>query len=147
MSRRIFHDPATYKEYSISNDKRKSYMDYTCITSKSSPQYKLQQKAYTDSNGVRAVDGRYCIAIGSYYTKTIGTYIDLVLENGTVIPCIIGDHKQDIHTVDNHKIGLDGGFAEFIVDTDKLNSDSRLHGDVSYSTDGWLSNVESIRLY
>ena len=77
----------------------KSYMPYTAITSKNSNQYKLQHtEAYTGEHGIRQVDGRYCIALGSYFGKEIGTYYDLVLENGTVIPCILADRKADIHT-------------------------------------------------
>ena len=144
----ISDDKANYKELGVDGDKRKSYMDWTCITSKSSPQYKIQHNyAYTDSNGVRAVDGRYCIALGSYYTHDVGRWVDLVLEDGSIIKCIIGDCKADCDTVNNHSMGIDGGVAEFIVETSALPKRARQMGDVSYSTDGWLQNVVSIRIY
>lgn len=38
------------------------------------------------------------IATGSGVSHDIGRYIDIVLENGTVIPCVIGDAKDDAHT-------------------------------------------------
>ncbi|MDO5150838.1 MAG: hypothetical protein Q4D76_15835 [Oscillospiraceae bacterium] len=28
-----------------------------------------------------------------------GTYIDLIIENGVLIPCIVGDIKADAHTM------------------------------------------------
>lgn len=149
VSREFIQDSkANYESKKASGDTRKSYMDWTCITSKSSPQYKLQHNyAYTESNGVRAVDGRYCIALGSFYTTEIGRYVDLVLENGTVIPCVIGDVKQDRHTTNNHSLGLDGGVAEFVVATNSLPKKARTSGDVSYASKGWDSNVVEVRIY
>ena len=74
-------------------------MSYKCITSTSSPQYKLQKnKAYTGKYGIRQVDGRYCVAIGSHFTSKIGILFDLILENGIVIPCILSDQKADEDT-------------------------------------------------
>ena len=76
----------------------KTYEPYTTITSVNSWQYKLQQKAYTNEDGFRMINGRYMIATGSGVSHDIGRYIDIVLENGTVIPCVIGDAKDDAHT-------------------------------------------------
>ena len=39
------------------NTEFKTYMDYRTITDTSSAQYDLQQHAYTDSQGIRRVDG------------------------------------------------------------------------------------------
>lgn len=137
-----------YEIKNVTNDKRKSYMDWKTITSKSSYQWKLQNDyAYTTSNGLRAVNGRYCIALGSYYTHNIGQYIDVVLENGIIIPCILGDAKKDIHTNNNNSIGLDGGAVEFIVNTDSLTQLVRKTGDISYIKNEWKSNVTEIRIY
>lgn len=138
----------TYESKPVSGDSRKSYMDYTAITSTDSPQYLLQYNyAYTESNGVRAVNGRYCVALGSYYSHEVGQLVDLVLENGNVIPCVIGDNKQDIHTINNNSLGLDGGAAEFIVETGALSDQVQMMGDVSYASDDWLSSVIEIRVY
>lgn len=137
-----------YEAKPAENDTRKSYMDWRKITRKTSKQYELQKDhGYTTSNGVRAANGRYCIALGSYYTQTIGQYVDVVLENGIVLPCILGDVKQDIHTTNNHSIGLDGGVVEFIVDTRKLPELARKMGDVSYISNEWKSNVVEVRVY
>ena len=132
----------------VVSDRRKSYMDWTTITNKRSKQWKLQNEyCTTGSTGIRMYDGRYCIALGSYYTHRIGQYVDLVLENGTIIPCIIGDAKQDIHTTDNNSVGLDGGVAEFIVDTKSLPHKSRRMGDVSFNDYTWKSNVVEVRIF
>lgn len=137
-----------YRAKSVVGDKRKSYMDYTAITAKSSPQYKLQHKyAYTDDTGIRMVDGRYCIALGSYYTHRIGQYVDLVLENGEVIECIIGDQKDDRDTNSSNTIAHDGSATEFIVETKALPRMVRRMGDIGYTYDGWLSKVIEIRIY
>lgn len=137
-----------YNEKGVEGDMRKSYMDYTCITDTTSAQWVLQHNyAYTESNGVRAVNGRYCIALGSYYTHMVGQYVDLILENGIVIPCIIGDQKKDEDTMNGCRLGVDGGVAEFVVETSALSSKAIQMGDVSYTSDEWLSNVVLIRVY
>lgn len=132
---------------SVNGDRRKSYMDWRCITSVSSPQYKLQRKASTASNGIRTVNGRYCVALGSYYTSKIGKYVDLVLSNGKVIKCVIGDQKADRDTNSQNAIGHDGSAAEFIVTTSALSHKTRQMGDVGYAHRGWTSKVVKVRLY
>lgn len=139
-----------YKEYSVPETSGfKSYMSYAAITSKSSPQYKMQhEKAYTGKNGIRQVDGRYCVAIGSYFTDEIGTLFDLVLKNGTVIPCILSDQKADKDTdLQNIVTKHNGCLSEFIVDMDKLKSSIKKMGDVSYFDETWNSPVDLIRVY
>lgn len=137
-----------YKSKRVVGDTRKSYMDFKMITSTSSPQYKLQHKyAYTDDTGIRMVDGRYCVALGSYYTHKIGQYVDLVLENGTIIPCIIGDQKDDRDTNASHTIAHDGSATEFIVETKALSGKTRRMGDIGYAQSDWLSNVVEVRIY
>ena len=139
-----------YVEYSVPRTSGfKSYMSYKCITSVSSPQYKLQHtRAYTGKYGIRQVDGRYCVAIGSYFTSNIGTKFDLVLKNGTVIPCILSDQKADKDT-DSRNIVTEhnGCLSEFIIDPSALKSSAKRQGDISYCTDEWKSPVESIRVY
>ena len=57
---------------------KKTYEPYTTITSVNSWQYKLQQKAYTNEDGFRMINGRYMIATGSGVSHDIGRYIDIV---------------------------------------------------------------------
>lgn len=143
----VIDSPYGSTKLSVSGDKRKSYMDYTCITARGSMQYKLQAYAYTEINGVRAVNGRYCIALGKYYTHQVGQYVDIVLSNGVVIPCIVGDCKKNQDTVNNNSVGADGSVAEFVVQTSSLSKSTRNHGDVSYASEGWLSNASEIIIY
>lgn len=139
-----------YKEYSIpSNRGFKSYMSYRAITSKSSKQYKLQnQYAYTGKYGIRQVDGRFCIAIGTFSNAKIGSYIDLILENGTVIPCIVSDFKANVHTDSTNKITSHNGcVSEFIVDMNNLNVTAKKMGDISYCKKKWNSPVKKMKIY
>lgn len=105
----------------------KTYMGYQAVTCVSSYQYQLlnSEFAYTDPDtGLRmfddsgnGTDPRYCIALGSFYTTTIGQKVDLQLYDGTIIPCILGDAKADIHTNDTNQYGsTNGDVAEFIID-------------------------------
>ena len=97
---------------------RKLYMAYTAVTDTASAQYDLlYNNAYTTPEGLRAVGDRYCIALGSYYTTTIGQKVDLLLEDGSVVHCILGDCKADCHTNTTHQYNWGtGNVAEFIVD-------------------------------
>lgn len=53
--------------YNVPCVKNKTWMPYTAITSRGSKQYKLQQIAYTGDYGIRMVNGRYCVALGSHF--------------------------------------------------------------------------------
>ena len=127
----------------------KSWMDYQMITASGSPQKLLQDEyAYTGTYGIRQINGRYCVAIGSYFTTEIGQYFDLILENGTVIPCILADQKADEDTDDDGIFTLHNGCAtEFIIDFDCLNYAAKRDGDISSCADEWDSPVETIRVY
>lgn len=127
----------------------KSYMDYRTITAKNSYQYKLQdQFAYTGNYGIRMVEGRYCIAVGTYFTTDVGCYIDLILENGTIIPCILADVKADIHTDEMNIASLHNGcVSEFIVDTPSLHKIAKRNGSISYCCEEWKSHVAEIIVY
>lgn len=127
----------------------KTYEPYTTITSVNSWQYKLQQKAYTNEDGFRMINGRYMIATGSGVSHDIGRYIDVVLENGTVIPCVIGDAKADAHTdrefhimtKDSHCV------SEFLVDTTVMDPDLLSTGNMSNYKEEWNSKVVKFVLY
>lgn len=102
------------------NSLAKTYMGYTAVTSKTSNQYKLlnSEEAWSDEEtGFRMIDDRICIAMGTGYASKIGTKIDLVMENGNIVKCILGDIKSDSHTDSTHRYHLsDGSVAEMIVD-------------------------------
>ena len=78
-----------------------------------------QTKAYTGKYGIRMIDGRCLIALGSRFSTTIGTYIDVILEDGTVIPCMLGDGKSDAHTDPTHTYQKwDHSIVEFVIDSE-----------------------------
>lgn len=128
----------------VCNSANKTWMAYTAVTSRTSAQWKLLRgsSAYTDATtGLRMVDGRYCIAVGSFYCSTIGTKINLVMENGSVVECIMGDQKADIHTDPTNRYQAeDGSVVEMIVDR------SVFHGTDQYPAElsGRISRIEIV---
>lgn len=127
----------------------KSFMDYRTITDKTSKQFDMQDnEAYTDVNtGLRMVNDRYCIAVGSYYTKTIGKKIDVVLENGTIIPCIFAEAKSDEHTDKlTHRQNPNGSVIEFIVDTPLLDNKVIHSGNIESVNDYFKGEIVEIRV-
>lgn len=134
-------------KYVPSNNSFKSYMSYKAITMKSSPQYKLQQTAYTDMYGLRMADGRYCIALGTYYTSTIGTKVDVVMANGSILKCIVGDLKANRHTDSQNIRAQDGSVVEFIIDKNSLHPMARRMGNISYAAEKFSGEIIEIRVY
>ena len=148
--RYISNKENTYKEYSVpKNSGFKSYMSYEAITNKASKQYRLQNNyAYTGNNGIRMVHDRHCIALGTYFNAPIGTYVDLILDNGTTISCIVAEIKSDQHTNEDNIVTLHNGcVAEFLVDTNVLNKDAKRTGDVSSCKQDWDSPVKKVKVY
>lgn len=131
----------------IPNSKLWSYMDYRCITSVSSAQHKLQRRAYTGIYGIRQVNGRYCIAVGSYFTTKIGVKIDLILSNGTIVRCILADCKADRDTDWKNQKTSDGSLVEVVVDTPNLHGTARRMGDIRYCNSKWKSKIKQIIVY
>ena len=125
----------------------KSYMDYRCISDTSSKQYKLQKKAKTDKKtGVRKVKGRYCIAVGSYFSKKVGTKLDLIMKNGKVVKCILADTKSNDDTYNKHRLCKNNNsIVEFVVDDSKIPRMVKLMGDMSY-TKPFKSKIIKIRV-
>ena len=142
-------DLGEYIEYiAPSGHHPKTFMDWVCITDTSSKQYQLKRSSYIGNYGIIMNGGRYCVALGSGFIKYVGTKFDLILANGTIIPCIAGDMKADQHTDSSNRItSHDGSIAEFIVNTSSLVSDARRMGDISYSCDSWNSEIAMIRVY
>ena len=137
-----------YTIYSTpSHNSFKSYMSYRAVSS-SSAQGKLQAKAKTDGDtGIRKVDGRYCVALGSYYCSKIGTKIDLVMENGSVVKCVLADQKANRDTDAKNQKTSDGSMAEFLVDMNKLSSRAKTMGDVSYAAKELKGSIAKVRVY
>lgn len=100
----------------------------------------LQMMATTNADGFRMVHGRYLVAVGTYFGAARGQYIDLTLENGTVIPCIVGDMKAA------EIFSANGCCSEFIVDTGVIRNVVS-SGDVSDYRADWNSPVDTITVH
>lgn len=148
-SRYVSEEKAEYKEYRFKCGKFKSFMPYTAISSKNTPQYKLQEiYAYTGTYGIRQVNGRYCVAIGTAFNAKVGTYFDIMLENGREIPCIVGDIKSNLHTgADNIYTKGNGCASEFITDFNSLNESAKRTGNISQCSADWDSGIVGFRIY
>ncbi len=125
----------------------KSYMGYNMLTDKNSAQYQLQLNAYTGNYGIRMINGRYMVAIGSYFGLRIGDEFDIILENGTIIPAIMGDLKDNKDTDSNNVYTVATNCCtEFIVDTGSYEfKQYKNMGDVSYACEEWNSKVVAIQ--
>lgn len=139
--------PETYeviKEYPITDgNTTKTVLPYRAF-GKNTNQAKLQSLCQTNEVGLRVYDGRFTIAVGTYFNTAIGQYFDLVLENGTVIPCIMGDLKADIHT-DSRGLFTEasGCMTEFIVDRTYLPNKN----SATYCYEAWNSKVVNVVVY
>ena len=140
-----------YVEYSVpKNNSFKSYESGNCITrNKKIPQGKLHSQYVTDYNtGIYTVNGRYCIALGSYYSTKVGTNIDLVMQNGSVVQCILADCKADKDTDKiNRQHNIDGSVVEFVVNIGALPRMVKIMGDLSYASKQLKGEIKSIRVY
>lgn len=150
--RNINHD--TTQEYDLPNldTSFKAYMDYQTITDTTTKQWELQQMAYTDEYGLRKIDNDYCVAIGTYYSDTVGERFEITLANGNVFTVVVSDLKQDEHTNETHMytpvIDEYGNFhsanvLEFIVDENSLSSIVQVLGTVD-GYEYFSGNIESI---
>lgn len=129
-----------YTVYTVENPekhKKKIYTEYTEVTDKTSKQYKLlnmdedgdgAKDIHTDvESGVRVITDQYgvtrfCVAVGTYWSGgKIGRFIDFVMENGSIIPCIVCDVKQTRHTKQyQNKYGsIANDLIEFYIDPRK----------------------------
>lgn len=112
----------------------KAYMDYRKITDTTTPQWLLQQQAWTDEYGLRKLNSDYMVALGTGYTNEIGDRFQITLNNGEVFTVVVGDIKADVHTddscryvrIDNESVNV----LEFIVDTNKLKENIKITGTV-----------------
>lgn len=119
----------------------KSYTNYKCL-SRSSAQWELQKKAYTNKNGLRKIGDDYLVAMGSYYTKHLGDRFKITLSTGKSFTVRICDFKANSDTNSTHQYTANGCMIEFYVDSN-LNSKARQMGDISYIK-GFKGNITKI---
>lgn len=124
----------------------KAYMDFNTITSVTSKQYQIQEMSSSNAKGLRLYNGRYTIAVGNYFDVSVGDYIDVTLSSGTVLKCIVGDIKQDVHTDAINLQAQSGNIVEFIVNSDLLPSSVTQMGSVEYA-EGYFGSIESVTTY
>lgn len=125
----------------------KSYMSYKAITNTSSMQYKLQQKASTDTNGLRCINGNPLVAVGTGWGLSVGDTALVICDNGNRFKVVIGDIKANQHTDSQNKTTVSNGCrCEFIVDMNYLNTTAKQMGNVAvlkqYS--GYITNIIKI---
>lgn len=136
----------------------KPYTSWTAYTAKSSQQYKLQQIAHAAENGIRAVTDpngieRYCIALGTAWAggqpKHIGRCIDVYMENGAVLHCVLADVKRQEDTKNNaNRYGrINNDILEFIVDTGKVPKEVIRTGNVSNAGPEFSGGVKNIVVF
>ena len=101
----------------------KTYMDYTTITNKNSPQWDMiyNQKMFhiTVDGYLLTDDGYYGVAMGTYFGGLGSKYL-VILDTGKILPVCILDVKQDIHTDKNNFAGGADDIIEFVLDTSKM---------------------------
>ena len=143
-----------YVDYPVPNNNSfKSYMGYQHITDKTSSQYALKSQYILDyETGIYTVDGRYCCALGSYYSTNIGIYFDIIMTSGSVIPCILADCKDDKHTDELNQYTMsNNSVVEFIVKENvlipKISNEWGNTGDVSYLGGIFEGEIDYIRIY
>lgn len=89
-------DVSAYKVPTV-NTSFKSFTYYTSLN-RNSTQWRLQEKAYTDENGLRKIENYYLVAVGTYYSSTIGDLFRFTTDTGNVFEIIVCDIKADKHT-------------------------------------------------
>jgi hypothetical protein len=143
-----FIEPPESETYEIKNHNGfKAFMGYKKITDKTSKQYQLQQICYTDDQGFRKFDNRYCVAIGTAFNAQVGQCFDAYLDNGTIIECIVGDIKDNKDTDETHVFTKQGCCLEFIVEPKQLDITVKKMGDCSYLSENWNSPCSQYKIY
>lgn len=117
LNEKIILDENIVEKYVPANSGSiKTYMGYNQNWSKSTGQYRLHSDISSDVEydkyGYATYDNRYFVAVKPYYGKA-GDYIDVYQEDGSIIPCIIGDNKGNENS--NKYIHFDGSIVEFMV--------------------------------
>lgn len=142
-----------YKKYKVKNDTSfKSFEDADCITNNTNiPQGKIKKKYHLDyDTGLWMIGNRYCIAIGQFYTSSIGVKIDVVLKyknKKKILRCITADCKAKKDTINNNKVHTDGSMIEFIVKTSCLSKIVKYTGNVSNAGEKFKGNIIEMRIY
>lgn len=138
------------------NTSFKTYMDWRCITNRSSAQYKcIQRYGWRDEHGFMRASGEkdlgitddyYLIALGSYYGSTMGSKYRITTDTGNVFYGMLADQKADIHTDKTNRYASNNDVVEFLVDTRYLRKDVKRMGSANIHSklSGHISKIERI---
>jgi hypothetical protein len=110
----------------------KSWTNYLKSVNRSSGQWKFlnSEGTWTDENGFRRKNNDYMVAMGSYYTHTLGDRFKITTTNGSFTVSIC-DFKADSHTDSKHQYSTANHcITEFYVG-DNLNPKVRRSGSAS----------------
>lgn len=147
------------KPVESNNHSFKPYTGYWAYDLRSSKQYQLQQIAETDpETGIRVVKDkagyyRYCVALGTHWAgahpKDIGRCVDVIMENGAVLKCVLADVKRTEDTINGeNKYGrTNNDILEFIVDDRKISQAVKNSGNVSNAGKKFEGEVSQIIAY
>ncbi len=116
----------------------KLFTDYRAYNLWYTPHYRLQQAAYTDELGFRRFNDDYVVALGSYYSTSIGDRFEVTLDTGEVFTVIFGDGKWDTDCDSKHMYTpcidyngeLAGNLLEFIIDEQVLDEEIYEYGSI-----------------
>ena len=116
----------------------KSYTDYRCYGLWYTPHYRLQQASRTDENGLRRFNDDYIVAMGAFYTTSIGDRFKVTLDSGNEFTVILGDGKAPIDCDEtnmyapcfNYDGELCANVLEFIIDSDVMPKSVYSYGSI-----------------
>ena len=114
--------------------------DYRAYNIEYTPHYRLQQLAWTDSYGLRRYNDDYLVALGSYYSTSIGDRFLVTLDTGKSFTIMLADGKWDIDCdVDNmytpttdYNGDKAGNLLEFIIDKYAVSDEMYEYGSLDY---------------
>lgn len=137
-----------YQDFEVPEENsNKTYMDADCIRGTACDAYKFKQYYKMSDVGIWTVNGRYCAAVGSFYTTDIGTEFDVVLTSGEVLKCVLADCKDDTHTDETNRQNPNGSVVEFVVEISSLPELARKMGDLSHIGSSFEGEIDYIRVY
>lgn len=142
-----------------------TFMGWQCITNDKSPQYKWRAEQFPewsdsqgcdaafDEEGFAVVDGRYVVATTNVEDgglAYIGQKFDVVLADGTVIPCICGEAKssKDANwTKYGHEINGVLNLIEFCVDKSTWYNTNHANPGRPSCHPEWAQKLDRVILY
>lgn len=129
----------------------KLFTDYRFYNIDGTPHKRLQERAWTDENGLRRFNNDYIVAMGSFYSTSIGDRFKVFLDTGKSFTVIFGDGKWDADCDERHMytpiVNYDGevvaNLLEFIIDSDVLDPDVYEYGSLE-RMNNFKGDIEAI---